>query len=112
MGLIGNIESPLAGGFFTGNFSIGNDVSGTRFAEDNSGSGIFKKMYDKQVMNLAIKDLHTFLRQRDISLAEASLRWLYHHSAVETEDGLILGATKVAQLEKNVADIEKGPSPE
>ena len=40
------------------------------------------------------------------------MRWLYHHSALETEDGLILGATKVAQLEKNVADIEKGPLPE
>ena len=59
-------------------------------------------MYDKQVMNLAIKDLHAFLQQRDISLAEASLRWLYHHSALETEDGLILGATKAA---------EKGPLP-
>lgn len=93
-GLIGNIKSPLAGGFLTGNFSIGNDVSGTRFAEDNPGSEIFKKMYDKQVMNLAIKDLHAFVQQRDISLAEASLRRLYHHSALGTEDGLILGGHK------------------
>ena len=65
-------------------------MSGTWLAEDDPGSEIFKKMYDKQVMNLAIKDLHAFLQQRDISLAEASLRRLYHHSALGTEDGLIL----------------------
>ena len=66
-------------------------------------------MYDKEAMNAAIKDLHTYLQPHNISLPEASLRWLYHHSALGPEDGLIFGATKISQLEQNVADIEKGP---
>ena len=66
-------------------------------------------MYDKEAMNAAIKDLHTFLVPHKISVPEASLRWLDHHSALGPEDGLILGATKISQLEQNVADIEKGP---
>ena len=88
---------------------MGNDVSGTRLAEGNPIGEHYKKMFDKEKINSAIKDLHAFLQDRGISLPEASLRWLHHHSALGTDDGLILGATKIAQLENNVTDIEKGP---
>ena len=69
----------------------------------------FKQMYDSPPMHTAIQSLHAFLLPRGISLPGASLRWLYHHSALRADDGIILGATKMAQVESNVAEIEKGP---
>ena len=40
---------------------------------------------------------------------ELSLRWLAHHSILQEQDGIILGASKVAQISKNVAQIKNGP---
>ena len=35
-----------------------------------------------------------------------------YHSALTEEDGIILGASKVEQLEETVKGLEKGPLPE
>lgn len=69
----------------------------------------YKPMYDKSNMHSAIRELHAFLEPRGISVAEASLRWIFYHSALGKQDSVILGATKVAQIERNVGCIEKGP---
>ena len=66
-------------------------------------------MYDKETIHVAVKELYGVLQHRGIALAEASLRWLLYHSALGDEDGVILGATRTAQVEKNVSDIKKGP---
>ena len=49
-----------------------------------------------------------------ISLTEASLRWLLHHSALKQElgDGAILGAKREEQLKGNVDFCRKGPLPD
>lgn len=70
----------------------------------------YRPMYDKDAMHSAIKELHTVLQPRDmLSMAGASLRWLCYHSALGKEDGVILGATKIEQLESNIMEILKGP---
>jgi aflatoxin B1 aldehyde reductase len=38
-----------------------------------------------------------------------ALNWLYHHSAA---DCLILGASRLEQLEQNLATLAEGPVPE
>lgn len=101
--------SPLAGGFLTGNFSIGNDLSGTRFADGNAMGAHYRPMYDKPLMHSAMKELHAFLEPRGIPAAEASLRWMVHHSALEDGDGMIIGATRLAQIKSNAEMIAKGP---
>ena len=40
---------------------------------------------------------------------ELSLRWVMYHSALKENDGIILGASKVTQIERNVAQMAKGP---
>ena len=40
------------------------------------------------------------------SLVELSLNWLLHHTAA---DGVILGASRMEQLEQNLAAFERGP---
>lgn len=50
-------------------------------------------------------------------MVETALRWCMHHSALRTRakggnDGIIIGASSVEQLESNLKDFEKGPLPE
>ncbi|KAL9017240.1 MAG: hypothetical protein Q9185_005405 [Variospora sp. 1 TL-2023] len=101
--------SPFAGGFLTGNLSLGNDLTGTRFGEAHYMSPFYKPMYDKPAMHAAIRELHAFLEPRGVTMAEASLRWVFHHSALGPDDALILGVTKLAHIESNMSQIRKGP---
>lgn len=105
-------SSPLAGGFLTGNFSLGNDLGGTRFAEGNVMGAHYRPMYDKPELHAAVRKMHAVLEPQGISLTEAALRWIYHHSALSQQDAIILGATKTSQIEANVAQIGKGPLPQ
>ncbi|KAL9002192.1 MAG: hypothetical protein Q9188_004862 [Gyalolechia gomerana] len=104
-----NQISPLAGGFLTGNFSLGNDLEGTRFAEGNVMGVHYRPMYDKPVLHTAIRKLHAFLQPRGVTMAEAALRWIFYHSSLGPQDAVIFGATKTAQIELNMSQIEKGP---
>ncbi|KAL8917304.1 MAG: hypothetical protein Q9208_008025 [Pyrenodesmia sp. 3 TL-2023] len=103
--------SPLAGGFLTGNLSLGKDLEGTRFAEGNAMGAHYRPMYDKPAMHTAIRKLHAFLEPRGIAMAEAALRWVFHHSALGPQDAIILGATNRLQIEYNTSEIQKGPLP-
>lgn len=97
--------SPLAGGFLLGNFTAEGVQGGSRFA----GDGIFMKWYNKPSMHEAVKHLRKIAEETGIGMDELSLRWVVHHSILSEEDGVILGASKIHQLERNVAQIEKGP---
>lgn len=101
--------SPLAGGFLTGNFSLGNDLEGTRFAEGNIMGVHYRPMYDKPALHTAIRKLHAFLQPRGVTMAEAALRWIFYHSSLGPQDAVIFGATKTAQIELNMSQIKKGP---
>jgi aflatoxin B1 aldehyde reductase len=48
----------------------------------------------------------------DISLAEIGYRWLQHHSALSSADGIIFGSSTPAHLKSNMASVMKGPLPE
>lgn len=42
---------------------------------------------------------------------EVAVRWIAHHSALGTQDGIVLGASKVAQIRETVMMMRKGPLP-
>lgn len=63
-------------------------------------------------MHTAFKQLSAVTEPLGIKGPEASLRWLVYHSALRDGDGLILGFSKVSQLESNVEDIGRGPLPQ
>lgn len=100
-----NAYSPLAGGFLLGNFTAEGVVGGSRF----SNPGPFKDWYDKPSMHEAIKHLRAISEKTGLGMDELSIRWLAYHSALQDQDGIILGASKVGQITKNVEQIKKGP---
>ena len=97
--------SPLAGGFLLGNFTAEGVQSGSRFAVQSPFTG----WYDKPAMHEAVKRLRAIAEKTGMGMDELSLRWLAHHSILQDQDGIILGASKVGQISKNVAQIRNGP---
>ena len=53
-------------------------------------------------------------KNHNISNIEAALRWIYFHSQLNKKygDGIILGVSKISQLESNLESIKKGPLPD
>ena len=72
----------------------------------------FKAQYDKPSMHTAIKNLETTLQPLGISGTEAALRWICFHSALGKADSVILGSSRIEQIEQNVKDIAKGLLPQ
>lgn len=100
-----NAYSPLAGGFLLGNFTAEGVQAGTRFSLRTPYNG----WYDKPALHEAIKALRALSEGRAIGMDELSLRWLVFHSALREGDAIIAGASRVEQLERNLAQIRKGP---
>ena len=42
---------------------------------------------------------------------EVAIRWIAYHAALESQDGIILGASKVEQIRETVMMMKKGPLP-
>ncbi|KAI4156013.1 MAG: hypothetical protein LQ340_000602 [Diploschistes diacapsis] len=105
-----NAYSPLAGGFLTGKLTKG-ETSDTRFMEGNKFGQYYKMLYDKPEMHTAIKELESITQEANLSITEAALRWIFYHSALDKNDGVILGGSKPRYPEQNIADMSKGPLP-
>jgi len=61
-------------------------------------------------------DIHEKLsgvcKEVSLSLKEATLRWLMHHSILGKDDGVVLGASSTEQMEENINACEGGKLPE
>ena len=62
-------------------------------------------------MHDAILKLQNIIEPLSITGPEASLRWMFYHSMLREDDGVIIGASKSSQLSQNISDIRKGPLP-
>ena len=99
-----NAFSPLAGGFLLGNFTAEGVQGGSRFSLGTPFNG----WYDKPSMHEAIKRLKEISEREGVGMDELALRWVVHHSVLGEKDSIILGASKVQQVGKNVGQIRKG----
>ncbi|KZP01189.1 Aldo keto reductase [Calocera viscosa TUFC12733] len=95
--------SPLAGGLLVGKILSHADV-------ENTDSPRWNPKYAGLIPHL--KPLKEALEKHNIQLSEAAHRWLQHHSALTPEDGVIIGASSIEQLETNIKFCEEGPLPE
>lgn len=98
--------NPLAGGLLTGKHQPQSIAPGTRF--DNN------KMYQDRYWHPqdfeAVSRLSQIAGDSGRSLISLALCWLLHHTPV---DSVILGASRMEQLEQNLASAAEGPlSPE
>jgi len=56
------------------------------------------KLYDNKPLHKAQQKLVESTKELGISPIEAALRWVMYHSVLKEGDGVILGASKEAQI--------------
>ncbi|ROV88403.1 hypothetical protein VPNG_10297 [Cytospora leucostoma] len=104
------ITRALAAGFLTGKL-VNNQQQGTRLADDNPLGKAVQKVFGAEELHQAMKTFDTAVKKHSLSSLEVAIRWAAHHSALGSEDAIILGASKESQLIESVSLIRKGPLP-
>jgi len=100
LGLI--VYNPLAGGFLTGRYQPGQEVSaGTRFALHQAGK-FYQQRYWQSAQFEAVESLKRFFGQRERSLTQAALAWVLAQPGVTCA---ILGASRAEQLDQSLPGI-------
>ena len=101
--------SPLGGGYFSKPVEeLKAPPKGTRMDE----MSVFKDMYVSDTRIQLRENLEKACSKHGIAVKEATLRWFMHHSALEEDDGVILGASSAEQAEENCKACEGGRLPD
>ena len=98
------VYNPLAGGLLTGKQKFEAPLPGTRF----DLMKFYLDRYWHEANFHVLQELDAAARAAGRSLVSLALNWVLHHSPV---DCLILGASKPAQLDENLAALDDGPLP-
>ncbi len=96
------VYNPLAGGLLTGKHKPEKITPGTRF--DNNK--LYQDRYWHDQYFQAVEQVRKIAKSAGRSLVSVALNWLLHHTAA---DCIILGASRLDQLNENLATIEDGP---
>ncbi|KAF9347425.1 hypothetical protein BGX26_001079 [Mortierella sp. AD094] len=106
--------SPIAGGFLSGRhkFEQSEDGDGGRFDAQTTFGKIYRQRYWNSLFFDAINNLDKVAKENNLTLIESALRWMKHHSLLNANDGIVIGASSLHHLEQNLADLEKGPLPQ
>ncbi|XP_043852042.1 aflatoxin B1 aldehyde reductase member 2-like [Dromiciops gliroides] len=109
--------NPLAGGLLTGRYKYEDKDKKqpeSRFFGRNL-SEIYQNRYWKkshfEAIALVEKALAASYGANAPSMTCAALRWMYHHSQLQGSrgDAVILGMSRLEQLQQNLAAVEEGP---
>jgi aryl-alcohol dehydrogenase-like predicted oxidoreductase len=101
LGLI--VYNPLAGGFLTGRYQPGQEVSvGTRFSLHQAGK-FYQQRYWQSAQFEAVEALKRFFNERGRSLTQVALAWVLAQPGVTCA---ILGASRAEQLEQSLPGID------
>ncbi|HXX38569.1 MAG TPA: aldo/keto reductase [bacterium] len=104
------VYNALAGGLLTGKHSPGTYTPGGRFDAAFWGSSLYRGRYWHPQTFAAVDALKKVAADAGRSLSSLAINWLLHHTAA---DSVLLGASRMEQLEQNLAICEEGPlSPE
>jgi aryl-alcohol dehydrogenase-like predicted oxidoreductase len=96
------VYNPLAGGMLTGKQKRDAPLTGTRF----DGNQMYLSRYWHEEGFNAVGALLDVAQKAARSPVSLALNWLLHHTAT---DCVILGASKMEQLEENLNAMEEGP---
>jgi len=106
-GLLTMVYNPLGGGLLTGRHSFTEGAATGRFG-DSRLAEMYKQRYWNPELFDAVGRLARIAQDAGIPLAELSLRWLLGSPDV---GALLLGGSKVPQLQQNIAAAAAGPLP-
>jgi aryl-alcohol dehydrogenase-like predicted oxidoreductase len=105
-GLATCVYNPLAGGLLTGKQGRDKPQTGTRF--DNNQ--MYLDRYWHPAFFDAVEKLARIAAAAQRSMVSLALNWILHHSAADcVVDCVILGASRLEQLEQNCATLADGP---
>ncbi|CAK7271460.1 hypothetical protein SEPCBS119000_004617 [Sporothrix epigloea] len=110
--------NPLAGGMLTDRYTrsvASHDLEpGSRFDPAKNQGANYRQRYWNDTYFDALDVVRPVAAKLGIPTAEAALRWVSHHSIMDSKygDAVIIGASSAAQLEDNLNSLEKGPLPE
>jgi aryl-alcohol dehydrogenase-like predicted oxidoreductase len=96
--------NPLAGGLLTGKHRSTAITPGTRFDKN----AMYQDRYWHEQNFRAVEELQAAAQEAGRSLISLALNWLMHHTLT---DCVILGASRLEQLEQNLAALNEGPLP-
>jgi aflatoxin B1 aldehyde reductase len=101
--------SPLGGGYFTRTADqLRNPAQDQRMA----AFPVFKEIYVSEKSLEWLEELTKVCEDNGTTPKEGVLRWFMHHSILEAEDGVILGASDEKQVDETLKACEMGPLPE
>ncbi len=101
-GVASVVFNPLAGGLLTGKHSAQQPVAGSRF--DNNKMYLDRYWHAEQLS--AVDAVRGISQKSGRSMISLALCWLLHHTSVEC---VILGASKLEQLDQNLKIANEGP---
>ncbi|KAG0313713.1 hypothetical protein BGZ99_008612, partial [Dissophora globulifera] len=113
-GIAFNAFNVISAGLLSGKYKFEEEVDseGGRFDSKLWSGSFFRGKYWNKLNFEGIQIIENAIKPHGITLLEASLRWMRHHSGLKAADGILLGASSVSHLESNLTDLEKGPLPE
>lgn len=94
----------LASGFLTGN----------HVDDEGRPTGRFAKNANLAAPELAasMKEFVAGCNAHGLPPVDVASRWIAHHSVLRDEDAIVLGASKLVQVDDTVGSIRKGPLPQ
>lgn len=107
--------NPLAGGMLSGKYQPSENDSqaaeqNAAFGERFAGNSFWAKRYRERFQQRDQFEALEIIRKSlgELTMAEASLRWLRHHSLLSKEDGIIVGASKLSHYNANMDSLDRG----
>lgn len=100
----------LSGGFLTGKL-VNNKHADTRAGDNNPLGKMIQRAFGAEDLQAAMKRFDEAVGAEGLTSTEVAIRWVMHHSALTEDDSVILGASKIAQIQETVAFIRKGELP-
>ena len=85
---------------------------GTRFDDNNPLGKAAQRLFGAEDLQSAMRRFDAEIRSHGLTPIEVAMRWIAHHSALDDQDGLVIGASRIEQIRETVAMIEKGRLPE
>lgn len=113
LGIVFYAYSPVAGGFLAktkAQVVEGKDAG--RFTKNDSFlNKMYQNLYSRDSFIHALETWQELADSEGISKVELAYRWIYYHSALDTDKGdvVILGASKVEQIGSTVDGLKRGP---
>ncbi|PTB63674.1 Aldo/keto reductase [Trichoderma citrinoviride] len=108
--------SAIAGGFLTKSKEQLLQESGGegRWSKSSPIGQMYHKLYNRPKLLEALDIWEKTAAEAGIPKAEMAYRWAAYHSALKEQfgDAIVLGASKISQLEQTVAGLQNGPLPE